>query len=60
METVLGLSCVSVLLPTLEILWGPHSFDLCPLQQVKRLHLEMMCCSQLFTAEDVSQVLREQ
>lgn len=36
-----------------------HSSGLCPLQQVRRLHLELMSSSQLFTAMDVGQVLGE-
>ena len=34
----------------------PHKSGLWPLQQVRRLHLEMMSCFQLFTPLDVSQV----
>lgn len=59
---MLGLSSAWALLPTLGILRGHFlglSSGLCPLQQVRRLHLEMMSCSQLFTAMDASQVLGE-
>lgn len=41
---------------TLGPFFWTHSSGLCPLQQVRRLHLEMMSCFQLFIAMDVSQV----